>query len=216
MKNSAATLCSLSLCLWGYQTGAWNLAIPMILALELRNFIKRRWTISWEHFKLIHVLATFIWLLSIFYIPSSSPASIPYAASYHIIKCIPVGLFVLILSQTYCTNFEDLYGFVLKKSYESNKNINLYYPYFGICLLSASATGGNTFLFLSITAGLVTLFLGSLRSPRFSPAIFYSLIGVALILSIIGTNQFYWLQANVKPKSPELFSSLSQTLTSVL
>jgi hypothetical protein len=216
MKNSAATLCSLSLGLWGYQTGAWNLAIPMILALESRNFINRRWTISWEHFKLIHVLAAFIWLLSIFYIPSSSPASISYSASYHIIKCVPVGLFILILAQTYCTNFGDLYGFIFNKGHDSNKNINLYYPYFGICLLSASVTGGNNFLFLSMTAGLVTLFLGSLRSQRFSPAMFYSLIGVALILSIIGSNQFYWLQANVKPKSPDLFGSLSKNLTSLL
>jgi protein-glutamine gamma-glutamyltransferase len=216
MKHSAVTLCSLSLCLWGYQTGAWNLAIPMILALELRNLIKRRWTISWEHFKFVHVLAAFLWLLSIFYIPSSSPASIPYAASYHILKCLPVGLFPLILFQTYCTNFGNLYGSLLKQSYKTHKNISLYYPYFGICLLSASATGGNTFLFLSITAGLATLFLGSLRSQRFSPTLFYSLIGAALILSIIGTNQFYWLQANIKPESPDFFRSLSQNLTSFL
>jgi protein-glutamine gamma-glutamyltransferase len=214
MKNSTATLCSLALCLWGYQTGAWQFAIPMLLALELRALMKRRWKFPGAYFQAIHVLAAFLWCLAIFYVPANSPSPIPYAAGYHIIKCLPVGLFPLVLAQTYCPNFTALYG-DLFRLFESNQTINLYYPYLGICLIAASVTGGNTILFLIVAAILVTGFLGTLRSQRFSPTTFYSIITLALLVSFIGTNQFYWLQANVKLKNPDYLGELAQKIASI-
>jgi protein-glutamine gamma-glutamyltransferase len=165
MKKSTATLCSLALCLWGYQTGVWQFAIPMVVALEARAAVKQRWTFPGEYFQVIHVLAAFLWLLAIFYIPPNSPSPIPYAASYHLLKCLPVGLFPLILAQTYCINFTSFYRVLFRPVYGSNQTINLYYPYLGICLLAASVTGGNTILFLILTAGLMAGFLGSLLWP---------------------------------------------------
>jgi protein-glutamine gamma-glutamyltransferase len=218
MKKSTtafATLCSLSLCLWAYQAGVWPLAIPMVLALEARALIKLRWKISWEHFQAIHVLAAFTWVLSIFNFPIHSPSPIAYGAGYHLLKCLPIGLFPLVVCQTYCVNFTSFYQDLFKESYRSNKSIDLYYPYFGICLLAASVTGGNTVLFLAIAAVLVAGFLGSLRSPRFSAIAFYGLIGLALVLSLVGTHQFYWLQANVKLKSPDLFNDLMKNIASL-
>jgi protein-glutamine gamma-glutamyltransferase len=218
MKKSTtafATLCSLALCLWAYQAGVWLLAIPMVLALEARVLIKLRWKISWEHFQAIHVLAAFIWVLSILNFPINSPFPIAYGAGYHLLKCLPVGLFPLVVCQTYCVNFTSFYQVLFKESYRTKKSINLYYPYFGICLLAASVTGGNTVLFLAIAAVLVAGFLGSLRSPRFSAIAFYGLIGLALVLSLIGTHQFYWLQANVKLKSPDLFNDLMKNISSL-
>jgi protein-glutamine gamma-glutamyltransferase len=218
MKKSTtafATLCSLALCLWAYQAGVWLLAIPMVLVLEARALIKPRWKISWEHFQAIHVLAAFTWLLSIFNFPINSPSPVAYGAGYHILKCLPIGLFPLIVCQTYCVNFTSFYKALFKESYRSDKCINLYYPYFGICLLAASVTGGNTVLFLAITAVLVAGFLGSLRSPRFSAIAFYGLIGLALVLSLVGTHQFYWLKANVKLKSPDLFNDLTKDIASL-
>jgi protein-glutamine gamma-glutamyltransferase len=173
MKNSTATLCSLAIALWGYQTGAWFLAIPMVLALEVRPLIKYRWPISWKYFKSIHGLTGFLWFLAIFYIPMTSPAPIPYAASYHILKCLPVGFFPLILAQTYCRNFTSFYSAFFPQFYSVHKTINLYYPYFGVCLLAASVTGGNPVLFLTLAAVLMAGFLGTLRSQRFSPKTFY-------------------------------------------
>jgi protein-glutamine gamma-glutamyltransferase len=214
MKNSTATLCSISLCLWGYQTGAWQFAIPMVLALELRALMKRRWKFPKAYFQSIHVLAAFLWCLAIFYVPPNSPSPIPYAAGYHIIKCLPVGLFPLVLAQTYCPNFTALYG-DLFRVFGSNQTINLYYPYLGICLIAASVTGGNTILFLIVAAVLVTGFLGTLRSQRFSPTTFYSIIVLALLVCFIGTNQFYWLQANVKLKNPDFFGELAQKIASI-
>jgi protein-glutamine gamma-glutamyltransferase len=214
MKNSTATLCSLALCLWGYQTGAWQFAVPMVLALELRALMKRRWKFPSDYFQGIHVLAAFLWCLAIFYVPPNSPSPIPYAAGYHLIKCLPVGLFSLVLAQTYCPNFTSFYR-ALFRFPGSNQTINLYYPYLGICLVAASMTGGNTLLFLTVAAVLVTGFLGTVRSQRFSPTTFYSIIALALLISFIGTNQFYWFQANVKLKNPDYFGKLAQKIASI-
>jgi protein-glutamine gamma-glutamyltransferase len=214
MKNSTATLCSLALCLWGYQTGAWPLAILMVLALESRHFIKRRWTLSVANFQLVYVLAGCAWLLSIFYLPLHSPSPIPYNPGYHILKSLPVGLFPLVLAQAYCANFASLYRPLFRRFYGANQTINVNYPYFGICLFAASATGGNTVLFLTVTAILVAGFLGSLRSQRFSPNLFLGLMGLALAIGLMGVSQYHWLQANFKPDASELFSSLLQNIAS--
>ncbi|HEY9826566.1 MAG TPA: hypothetical protein V6D19_14070, partial [Stenomitos sp.] len=106
--NALCSLCSLALILWGYQTGAWNFAIPMVVALEARSFLKRRWTISAEYFKALHVFAALVWLAAIFNVPAIDPSTLPYAATYHLLKTLPVGFYLLVLHQTYCTNFTAL------------------------------------------------------------------------------------------------------------
>ncbi len=215
-SHAAATLCSLALLLWGYQTGAWTLAIPMVLALESRHLLKLRWTMSWQSFRLVHVLGSFLWLFAIFQVPMTSPSPIPYATGYHLLKCLPVGFFPFILSQTFFPNFTSFYRGMLPQSVGlSRKPLSLYYPYFGICLLAASATGGNIGLFLALAAGLTAGFLGSLRSPRFSPLTFYGLMGLALIVSLMGTHHFYWLQANVKLKNPVSLTALLQNVAAL-
>lgn len=222
MKQSAPTLCSLSLCFWGYQTGAWIIAIPMALALEAREMVKQRWPLALDRLKQLHVVALFLWLLAVFFLPPNSPEAIPYAARYHLIKCLPIGLFPFVLAQTYCRNFVSVYRQYLGNIAQSWKTVNWYYPYFGICLLAASATGGNLFVFLAISAVLIALFLGTVRWPvnrklslRFSQSTFYGLIVLALVLSLISTHQFYWLQANVRLPGPAVFGDFIQKMARI-
>lgn len=222
MKQSAPTLCSLSLCFWGYQTGAWIIAIPLALALEAREMVKQQWSLSLENLKRLHVAALILWLLAVFFLPPNSPEAIPYAARYHLIKCLPVGLFPFVLAQTYCRNFVAVYRHYLGNIAQSWKTVNWYYPYFGICLLAASVTGGNLFVFLAISAVLVALFLGTVRWPvsrklslRFSQSTLYGLIVLALVLSLISTHQFYWLQANVRIPGPAVFGDFIQKMARI-
>jgi protein-glutamine gamma-glutamyltransferase len=210
-----ATLCSLALVFWAYQTGAWLFAVPMILLLEARHFIPRCWTISAQNFQVVHVVGGFLWLVSIFYVPANSPKGIAYSALYHILKALPIGLFPLVLAQAYCPNFTSFYRTSFSQYLPAKTHFNLYYPYFGICLFAAAATGGHIVWFLIITALLVAGFLGTLRSQRFSLGTFYGLIGLALIVSLLGTHQYYWLQANFKPNGAEFFSNLIQKVASL-
>ncbi|MEM9008658.1 MAG: hypothetical protein AAGE59_34760 [Cyanobacteria bacterium P01_F01_bin.86] len=46
MQVYIASLCSLALCLWGFQTGLWGLAVPMILGIEGGRLFSKRWTLS--------------------------------------------------------------------------------------------------------------------------------------------------------------------------
>lgn len=208
-----ATLCSLALLFWGYQTGAWTFAIPMILLLEARHFIPRRWSISVSNLEVVYVVGGFLWLVSIFYIPFTSIDAISSAAIFHILKSLPVGFFPLILAQTYCSNFTSLYRASFSQPSLSKINLNLYYPYFGICLLAAAATGGHVAWFLTVTALLVAGLLVISRSQRFGLGTFYGLIGLALIVSLLGTYQYYWFQTNFKPDV--LFSQLVQKVASL-
>lgn len=198
------------------------IAIPMALALEAREMVKQRWSLSLDNLKQLHVVALFLWLLAVFFLPPVSPEAIPYAARYHLIKCLPFGLFPFVLAQTYCRNFVSVYRQYLGNIAKSWKTVNWYYPYFGICLLAASATGGNLFVFLTITAVLVALFLGTVRWPvnrklalRFSQSTFYGLIVLALVLSLIGTHQFYWIQANVRLPGSAVFGDFIQKMARI-
>ncbi|WP_299486597.1 transglutaminase domain-containing protein [Acaryochloris sp. IP29b_bin.137] len=222
MKQSTPTLCSLSICFWGYQTGVWMIAIPISLALEAREMVKQRWSLTLTNLKQLQVAALFLWLLAVFFLPPVSPEAIPYAARYHLIKCLPVGLFPFVLAQTYCRNFVSVYRQYLGNMAQSWKTVNWYYPYFGICLVAASTTGGNLFVFLAITALLIALFLGTVRWPvnrklalRFSQSTFYGLIVLALVLSLIGTHQFYWLQTNVRLPGPAVFGEFFQKMARI-
>ena len=210
------TLCSLALCLWGYQTGAWLVAIPMALALEAHNFVKLRGTISWEAFQAIHVAGAILWVLAICYIPAYSPTLIPYAVTLHLLKCLPVGLFPFILAQLYTQNFLTLYHdrVFSQSTYRPRKIINFAYPYFGSCLLAASSTGGNTVLFLTAAAALTAGLLGLKRSRRFGAGAFSGLMALALIASIIGTNHLHLLAANFR-LSPDFLKPLIEKVASL-
>ncbi|MCM1983625.1 transglutaminase domain-containing protein [Lyngbya confervoides] len=212
MRQPITTLCSLALLLWGYQTGVWMLAIPMVLFLEARDFIRPRWSLSLRQLKAVHVLGGLIWLGSILYLPTHSPTPLDYAAHYHLLKSLPIAFFPLLVCQTYCTHFSQQYQALLRDIPWLQTPINVYYPYFGICLIAASATGGNGFWFMATVVGLVVALLGSLRSPRFSSQRFLKLVGFALILSILGTHQFYWLRSHVQIGRPAMLTSWIQSL----
>ncbi len=243
MKQPLATLCSLALLFWGYQTGAWVLAIPMAFAiggsdvvlrlgqrLEKKGILKRRQKISWDALNLIHVLAGFLWLVSLFYLPSQSPFPLPYTIKYHLFSALPVLLFPCVLAQTYCVESVALYNQFLMRSLWFSRPINFYYPYFGLCLFAASVTGGHYLLFLTIMAVLVGGFLWTTQRPstqptrrtqgrhrptsRFSVGTFYGLVGLALVISILGANQLYWLQGNVKFRGPAVLGDLMRDVVS--
>jgi protein-glutamine gamma-glutamyltransferase len=212
--QSIATLCSLCLCLWGYQTGAWQLAIPMALLLEARNLLKRRWTFPRDYLSILYALGGGLWFVAIFLIPIPWSTPTLIGTLHHLLKCLPVGFFPLILLQTYASNFTALYQNVRKKNFGSNISINFYYPYFGICLLAASATGGQGLPFLLFGTLLIAGFLGILRSQRFSSGLFYGLILLAVVLSLVGTQQVSRLQVNIQLNPGEWIGQLFQQLTS--
>ncbi|MGB7415093.1 MAG: transglutaminase-like domain-containing protein [Thermosynechococcaceae cyanobacterium] len=242
MRQSIATLTSLALLFWGYQTGAWVLALLMVgaiegkdiatrwgLTLERKKIIRRPQTLSWTYFCSIYCVGGVLWLLSIFYISPNTSSSWLYLAVYQLIKCLPVAFFPLILSQVYGVSFVPLLHSLLNRPAGVKPKLNLYYPYFGICLFAASATGGNSHLFLIITAALVAGFLWAVqqkspvkkpqhryrKSQRFNKTTFCFLMGLALGISLLGIQPLQWLQANTKLKMPSLLGDSAPNIASL-
>jgi protein-glutamine gamma-glutamyltransferase len=209
-NQSLATLCSLCLCIWGVQVGVWKVAIPMALLLEGRNLVKRRWQFSQDYLLPLNVLC--ISLSSVAAIVVSTSASSPNDLGSFLLQGSLIALFPLILAQTYCANFSEVYRAGLRNRSWLPKTINLYYPYFGICVLAVSAAASNLLVFLGVITLLIAGFLGTSRSQRFSPGLFYGLIVLAVILSLLGSAQFSRLQASIQFNPGEM---ISQFLTNL-
>ncbi|MGF1601361.1 MAG: transglutaminase domain-containing protein [Thermosynechococcaceae cyanobacterium] len=242
MRPPITTLTSLALLFWGYQTGAWVLALLMVgamegqdiatcwgLTLERKNILRRPRTLSWGYLCSVYCLGGVLWLLSIFYISPNTSSSWLYLTVYQLIKCLPVAFFPLVLSQAYGVNFAPLLHSLLSRPAGVKPKFDLYYPYFGICLFAASATGGNPLIFLIITATLVAGFLWAVqhkrptkgrqprsqKSQRFSKTTFCLLMGLALSISLITTQPLYWLQANTQLKMPSLLGDAAQNIAAL-
>ena len=212
MKQPIATFCSLALCLWAYQTGYWAIAIPMIIAVEGREFIRWRGQTSKLVLRILHIFAVLIWLITVgtppYQVPSlqisglvNSPDYVAHIL-YYLLRGLPIACFPIILVHTYFSNVGEIYYQAFGTLSSTKGRFNLYYPYFAICLLSASSAGGHKFIFLGLSLTLVAGVLRVTRSQRFTSSIFYQLILIALMTSLIGTHQFYWVKANWR--SPDL------------
>jgi protein-glutamine gamma-glutamyltransferase len=210
--QSLATLCSLCLCFWGYQAGVWKVAIPMALLLEGRNLVKRRWQFSQDYLLPLNISCLCLW--SIAAMVASATAASPHDLGSYLLQGLLIGPFPLILAQTYCTNFSEVFRAGLRNYSWLPKTINLYYPYFGICILAISAVNSHLLVFLGVITLLIAGFLGTSRSQRFSPGLFYGLIVLAVILSLVGSAQFSRLQASIQFNPGEMISQFLTNLYS--
>ena len=210
MKQPLATLCSFALMLWAYQTGLWVVAIPMILILEGRGFIPWRGKVSREYLQFLHVSAALIWVVTVVALPPTTPVPVQYAARYQLLRGLPIAIFPLIFAHTYSTNLQSLYGTVFLDRRGNERKINLYVLYFGLCLISASVTGGHPWLFglcaIALTMGLLLTY----QSSRHSPGTLVGLMLGALAMSLLASAQLNWFHANVKIPNP--FTMAAQSL----
>lgn len=137
--------------------------MPIILLIEIRRFISHRWTLSKKGFiRLLGGCAVIILVMGKL-----------TSSFYELLQWLPLGLFPLILAQIYTPNISQiLRDFVANPYFEKQgfqwkrTPINLFYPYFALCLLSASATNANGLVFYGLAWALVSVFFLSLRPVR--------------------------------------------------
>ncbi len=204
-------LLGVTLIFWGYQTGLLIPAVIMALILEGSRFVTLRWDLSPSDFNRISDLCVVIFLGMLVY---------TFAAhrSAHVIlivlQWLPMSFFPLIASQTYSTSetidISSLFLIMRRKgSGKEKKNpitMNLTYPYFALCILSASSANMRTIWFYLGLFFLSAWALQSRRSRR------YSLITWACLLLLVGSAGYVghlWLhqfQGTVENKAIEYFS----------
>jgi protein-glutamine gamma-glutamyltransferase len=212
MKINVVSLCSFALGLWGIQTGLWFLAVPMILLLEGRHFIQRRWDLSLKTLKSIFFLCGAVFLVLLGFLYGFQPPSFIYS----LLQCLPICIFPLIVAQTYSPNIPLLlhnffsHSHSLRPGFARKQNsINLYYPYFALCLLSASATNVKGLGFYVMAATLVATMLRKHCPQRSHPMLWVCLILLVSGMGFVGHLQLHQLQGKLEQQTAPWLSGLS-------
>jgi transglutaminase-like putative cysteine protease len=210
-----ALLLGAALIFWGWQTGLWLLAALMALIFEGSRFLRFRWDLSRDDFKRISDLCTILFVILLIYILVSD------RSSYFILvlfKWLPIVLFPLLAAQAYSTSdridISTLFLFLRKKKQKEEKQnrttFNPTYPYFAICILSASAANARDIYFYIGMFGLLSLTFWFVRSKRFSPLHWICLIAIAGGAGAVGHIGLHGLQLTLEQKGLEWFSDFNR------
>ncbi|MFG6097072.1 hypothetical protein SPB21_17550 [Leptothoe sp. ISB3NOV94-8A] len=191
MQFHVASLCSLALCLWGFQTELWGLAVPMIVCIEGRRVFSKGWTLSkkatvWVLFICISVIVVTLQLTGAF---------------QGMLQLLPLALFPLMLAQVYTSNLsQQIQNFFMNSSFAKRgiqwkrPSFDFCYVYFGLCLLSASAVNANRVLFYGLAWMLVAILLFYLRPAKSKVMIWLGLLCLAGVLGILAHRQLSRIQ----------------------
>ncbi|BAY08003.1 transglutaminase-like domain-containing protein [Calothrix sp. NIES-2098] len=194
-------LLSAALIFWGWQTGMWIFAIPMALILAGYRLINSRWDFSYEDFRRIANLCLII-LIIVFVSLITTNRSIYLI--YNLLQWFPLVFFPLLAAQTYSVNenIDIRTLFISQKNVIKSESrryiINLSYPYFALCMLSAGAANTRDISFYIGMFLLTSIALWFIRSPRFSPIIWLSLILLAGSMGFVGQIGVYQLQQKLE------------------
>lgn len=206
-----ASLCSLAIALWGWQTGLWWLALPMMVGLESRHISTQRWEISLNDLKEVAKLCRVILaILSVISVILEKEAFI-----YSLIQWLPVAAFPFAIAQTYVLGIPALLGEGFSKAYWQHpriyqqRPINLYYFYFAICLLAASAADSNRVSFYGFAIVLVALLLYTHRPKRSAPVVWLLLFGLSAGLGFVGHMQISHFQQRLEEQMIAMLSEFA-------
>ncbi|MGB3292118.1 MAG: transglutaminase-like domain-containing protein [Phormidesmis sp.] len=212
-----ASLCSLAIALWGYQTGLFFIALPIILILEARHVIRQRWEISFSDLKEAAKLC--LALLAILFVIIVTVKKTVFI--YTLFQWLPVAGLPLLVAQTYGLGVQALLIEQFSKSSFSpqsgvnhaNANgrspINLYTLYFGTCLVAASATESeHAFFYIGATL-LLGIFLWPFRSKRAAPILWLLLFCLSAGIGFAGHRQLAHFQQQLEAQVIAMIGDIS-------
>ena len=170
--ETAALLLLAALLFWGWQSGLLLFGAIMGLVLESARFIKARWDLTGEDFRrLWNFACCWRWRWWSMFSPPTRKRRIERPASYFsrrgarnagisattFLRWLPMTLFLFVAAQRFSEHGSvPLSAISLlvrrrqKGSAEAERNVNVSYPYFIVCLFSAGihANDGDALLFL--------------------------------------------------------------------
>ena len=208
-------LLSASLLFWGWQTGLLHWAVLMAILFEGSRLVKWRLDLSPSDFNRVSDLCTVL-VLGMFiyhYASQRSPNAIVI-----LVQWLPLALLPILMAQVYSTSerieVNSLFLVFRRKKAKEDKilqrTVNLTYPYFGLCILSASAANLKTPWFYGGLLFLSGWALWSVRSRRFSPFIWLTLLGFIGFAGYMGHLGLHGLQKTLENRALGWFSSLTR------
>jgi len=205
-----------SLIFWGWQTGLLLLAVIMALILEGSRLVRSRLDLSPTDFIRISDLSALVFVGMVIYLYAQNRSA---QAILAMLQWLPLILLPLLAAQAYSTSEKIHIGAFFwtfrkrkrEKGAEQRSSVNITYPYLVLCILSASAANARTpwfyvgLFFLSVWA------LWSVRSKRFSPVLWISLLVFIGIAGYVGHMALNNLQIILEKKTLEWFAGFLGT-----
>ncbi|MEM9274312.1 MAG: hypothetical protein AAGA80_15315 [Cyanobacteria bacterium P01_F01_bin.143] len=122
---------------WGWQTGLWFVAVPMAFLYEASYFLRWRWELGTKEFMEVGKLCGLLMVGVLLYLITAD-RSIYWIFDFF--KWLPVIFFPFVTAQAYSTcdriDIRMFFYFLRKRQ---SIAINLTYPFFALCIISASA-----------------------------------------------------------------------------
>jgi hypothetical protein len=203
-----------SLMFWGWQTNHWIWAALMAIILEGSHLIRLRWDLSNADFRRISDMCVILFLILLIYLWMAD-RTVTFIVG--LIQWLPVVFLPLLAAQEYSTsdriNIRALFLLLRRKrkiEHAKPKLFNLAYPYFAVCILSASAANvrdSSFYLALFVLSGLA---LWTMRSKRFSPVLWICLMALAGGGGLVGHVGLHRLQLVLEEKGLEWTSDFNQ------
>ncbi len=139
-----------ALLFWGWQSGLVLLGAIIAVIIEGSRVVAVRWDLDRSDFNRVADLCTLVFLAMAAYLIANRGVALPPGTSLAILVLftwLPLAFAPLIVSQAYSVRNEVDLGtlfLLLRRRAAADENkaretINLTYPYFALCLLSASA-----------------------------------------------------------------------------
>jgi hypothetical protein len=190
-------LLAATLLFWGWQTELLLFAIIMAIILEGARFVPFKWDFSLSELQRISDLCSIILIGMVIYLFMSRNFM---DITFTLFQWLPLTFFPLMLSQCYSiSDTLDLRALFLtlrrkSKIQKSPIMMNLTYPYFIICILGAGAANMRTNGFYLGFFTLTVWALWTLRSKRYSTALWISILSLAGIVGYAGHIQIHQWQ----------------------
>ncbi|MGD9305678.1 MAG: transglutaminase-like domain-containing protein, partial [Desulfobacterales bacterium] len=205
--KTPALLLGASLIFWGWQADLWLLALPMALIFESSRLIRLRWDLSNRDFRRITDGCTILFIFLVVYLLFSHRTAYFIVA---LIQYLPVVFFPLLATQAYSTSdridIRTLFLLLRRKQKDENAGrtlLNFSFPYFAVCIVSASAANIRDSSFYVGLLVLVALVLWRVRSRRFSPVLWFGMLVIAGGGGVVGHIGLHQLQLFLEAKGLE-------------
>lgn len=201
-----------ALMFWGWQTGLWVIALLMAIILEGSRLIRLRWDLSAADFRRISDLCSILVVILLIYLYMSDTSAY---FIYILIKWLPMVSFPLLAAQAYATSerieIQTLFFRRRKKKKRDKQKprtqLNLTYPYFALCILSAGAANIRDVYFYIGLIVLSAMAFWFMRSRRFSVWLWICLISIAAGAGAVGHVGLHGLHLTLEEKGLEWLNS---------
>ena len=202
-------LISASLLLWGWQSQLLCPALVMAAILESARFIQSRWDFSESDIRRIADLCTILLAIVVLIAVMRDPGRFMLLT----LQWIPIAVFPLVAAQQY-SQMGMIYGRALlilsrRKPTRTSQRpwiIDIAYPYFFVCLISAAgANAGKSWFYYGLLA-LIAWALWPLRSKKYALLLWLSLLLVSGALGYAGQAGLFRLQSFILETAYDYFT----------